>query len=87
MIQVKQKKLHTDSIFFSCTADDWRCDQYRWVHNGVTRLPRKHPVVRKFYFSIDTPEGSTNDFTRHAYMLQDSDDKVHPVCVCVVCVW
>ena len=66
---------------------------------GVTRLPRSSPRVKKYYFSIDTPEGSSNDFTRHAYMLVDSDHKVNfvglsvcvRVCVCVCvrmyCVW
>ena len=77
-------------LYCNSATDDWRCDQYRWVHNGVTRLPRAKPLVRKFYFSIDTPDESSNNFTRHAYMLPDSDDKVYFVvgalCVCV-CVY
>ena len=37
--------------------DDWRCDQYRWQNQGVTKLPRGDPVIRKMYFVADTTEG------------------------------
>ena len=50
---------------------DWRCDQYRWDNQGVARLPRKNPKVRKLYFNADTPTGSTKEFQRHAYQLLD----------------
>ena len=51
------------------TLDDWRCDQYRWVNQGVTKLPRKDPKIRKLYFDSDTPNGPSKDFQRHAYQL------------------
>ncbi|SMN01977.1 hypothetical protein SPONN_284 [uncultured Candidatus Thioglobus sp.] len=57
---------------FSST-EDWRCDQYRWVNQGVTKLPRRDPVMRKFYFSLDTPDGVSKDFQRYSY--QQVNDK------------
>ena len=48
--------------------DDWRSDQYRWSNQGVHLLP-KNPTVRKSYFQIDTPEGPTDKFIKHAYQL------------------
>jgi len=51
------------------TLDDWRCDQYRWVNQGVTKLPRKDPKIRKLYFDSDTPNDPSKDFQRHAYQL------------------
>ena len=50
-------------------AEDWRCDQHRWVNQGVTKLPRKAPKLRKMYFVADTHTGKTNNFQRHAYQL------------------
>ena len=29
--------------------NDWRCDQYRWHNNGVTKLPN-NPIIKKHYF-------------------------------------
>ena len=29
--------------------NDWRVDQYFWVNNGVTKLPRTSPVLKKIY--------------------------------------
>lgn len=53
----------------SCTIDDWRCDQYRWINRGVHKLPSNSPLVKKFYFIIDTPQGPSTLFKRHAYQL------------------
>ncbi len=53
--------------FFS--SDDWRCDQYRWRNQGVTKLPRGDPVIRKMYFVADTNNGISKDFQRNAYQL------------------
>lgn len=36
---------------------------------SVTKLPRKDPVLRKMYFSLDGPEGPSKDFQRYAYQL------------------
>ena len=49
--------------------EDWRCDQYRWSKQGVRRLPRKDPHVKKSYFHVDTPNGSSREFVKHAYQL------------------
>ena len=50
-------------------VDDWRCDQYRWINQGVTKLPRKNPKLRKLYFDTDTPSGPSKGFQRHGYQL------------------
>ena len=49
--------------------NDWRCDQYRWSNEGVHKLPRNNPRVKKWYFYIDTPEGRNKGFQKHAYQL------------------
>lgn len=49
--------------------DDWRCDQYRWVNQGVQRLPKSDPEIKKSYFQSHTVDGSSSAFTRHAYRL------------------
>ena len=60
----------TQNFFFiSIIADDWRCDQYRWVSVGVHRLPKTNPLVKKMYFQVDTPAGLSKLFQRHAYQL------------------
>ena len=33
------------------------------------KLPRKDPKVQKSYFQIDTPDGPSNEFVKHAYEL------------------
>ena len=53
----------------SCTIDDWHCDQYRWINRGVHKLPSNSPLVKKFYFIIDTPRGPSTLFKRHAYQI------------------
>ena len=50
-------------------TEDWRCDQYRLDNQGVARLPRKNPKVRKLYFNADTPTGSSKEFQRRTYQL------------------
>jgi len=39
--------------------------------DGLTRVkpPRKDPVLKKMYFSLDGPEGPSKDFQRYAYQL------------------
>ena len=61
-------------------SDDWRCDQYRWIHNGCKLLPKSNPKVRKFYFKIQKCKSSEADdnehrkveFERIAYHLLDN---------------
>lgn len=55
-------------------AEDWRADQYRWINQAVTLLPRKQPRLRKLYFSLDTPKGVSKEFQRHAYQLVGRKD-------------
>ena len=50
-------------------TDDWKSDQYRWVNQGVRKLPKKSPKVKKTYFQVDTPKGASSEFCRHAYEL------------------
>ena len=39
------------------------------MNQGVTKLPRKELVVKKFYFDADTPTGISKQFQRHAYQM------------------
>ena len=48
--------------------EDWRCDQYHWSNQGVRWLPRKDPRVKKSYFHVDTPNGPSREFVKHAYV-------------------
>ena len=51
--------------------DDWRCDQYRWRCEGVHKLPKRNPRLKKMYFNIETPNGPSKKFQRQAYQLVD----------------
>ena len=51
----------------SFLVDDWRCDQYRWINQGVTKLPHKEPKLKKFYLDTDTPNGPSKEFQKHGY--------------------
>ena len=42
------------------------------MNQGVTKLPRAKPDIRKMYFSLDTPKGPSNEFQRYAYQLINS---------------
>ena len=55
--------------FYSSLTDDWRCDQYRWANQGVRRLPKREPQVKKPYFHIETPKGPSSNFMKHACQL------------------
>lgn len=52
-------------------ADDWKSDQYRWTNQAVTALSRSAPKVKMYYYSIDTPNGVSSMFKRHAYKLSN----------------
>ncbi len=43
------------------------------MNQGVAKLPRKGPRLRKLYFVADTPGGPSKDFQRHAYQHLDSN--------------
>ena len=58
------------------STDDWRCDQYRWINQGVKHLPKKMPRVKKSYFYIDSVNGPSLDFRRHAYELDPPNNLV-----------
>lgn len=64
----KNSSINNDYNIY-CSTDDWKCDQYRWVNQGVTKLPRKDPKIKKLYFHADTPKGPSKDFQKHAYQL------------------
>ena len=49
----------------------WCCDKYWWHNQGVRRLPKKAPRIKKSYFQLDTPKGASASFTKHAYQLMD----------------
>ena len=53
-------------------TEDWKCDHYRWINKGVTPLPDESPKLSKYYYHIDTPDGSNSNFKRHAYKLIDA---------------
>ena len=50
-------------------TEDWRCDQYRWSNQSVRRLPKKDPRIKESYFQVDTPNGPSGEFVKHAYEL------------------
>ena len=52
--------------------EDWRCDQHRWINQGVKMLPKSNPRLRKSYFVVDTLNGPSKDFGKHAYQLISS---------------
>ena len=58
----------TFKIFFFFW-ENYKCDQYRWVNSGPKEIPRKNPLVRKQYFIGKLPEGKTQAFQKHTYML------------------
>ena len=53
-------------------AEDWKCDQYRWINKGITPLPDEATMLKKYYYHIDNPNGSNPGFTRHGYKLIDA---------------
>ena len=57
-------------------TDDWRCDQYRWVDQGMKHLPKKMPRVKKSYIHIDSVHGPSADFRRHTYELNPPNNLV-----------
>jgi len=66
--------VQTPSFYLVFFADDWRCDRYRWVNQGVTKLPRKEPKVRKHYFDTDTPSGPSKEFQKLSYQLLEESN-------------
>ena len=42
---------------------------YRWKSQGVVKLPRNNPLVKRMYFNVDTPHGQSKNFQRNAYQL------------------
>ena len=51
------------------------CDQYRWSNQGVRWLPKNDPRIRKSYFQVDTPNGPSGEFVKHAYELLPPNSK------------
>ena len=65
--------IHVCGLWLFHITDDWRCDQYRWINQGVHNLPKRDPTVQKSYFQISTPHGPSQDFVRHSYELIPSN--------------
>ena len=63
------RPFETKYILLLYFTDDWKSDQYRWVNQGVRKLPKKSPKVKKTYFQVDNPKGASSEFCRHAYEL------------------
>ena len=53
----------------------------------MTKLPRKEPLVKKFYFDLDTPNGPSKEFQRHGYQLigETTFTLVHAVVYSLYC--
>ncbi len=49
--------------------DGWRCDQYRWTNQGVTKLPRGKCVIWEMYFVADIENGINKEFQMNAFQL------------------
>ena len=43
-------------------------DQYRWHNQGVGRLPKKAPRIKKCYFQLDIPKGASASFIRSMHI-------------------
>ena len=54
--------------------DDWRCDQLRWSNQGVQKLPRRDPTIKKSYFFISSSSGPSKLFMKHAFELLAPND-------------
>ena len=54
--------------------DDWQCDQLRWSNQGVQKLPRKDPTIKKSYFFISSSSGTSKLFMKHAFELLAPND-------------
>nr|XP_033773412.1 tyrosine--tRNA ligase, mitochondrial isoform X1 [Geotrypetes seraphini]XP_033773422.1 tyrosine--tRNA ligase, mitochondrial isoform X1 [Geotrypetes seraphini]XP_033773431.1 tyrosine--tRNA ligase, mitochondrial isoform X1 [Geotrypetes seraphini]XP_033773440.1 tyrosine--tRNA ligase, mitochondrial isoform X1 [Geotrypetes seraphini]XP_033773444.1 tyrosine--tRNA ligase, mitochondrial isoform X1 [Geotrypetes seraphini]XP_033773450.1 tyrosine--tRNA ligase, mitochondrial isoform X1 [Geotrypetes sera len=52
--------------------EDWRADQYLWIHQGVRRWPKKNPKLLKMYHQVKSENGAGN-FFRYSYRLLKVD--------------
>lgn len=59
--------------------DNYKCDQYRWLNSGPKEIPRKNPLVKKQYFIGKLPQGKTQAFQKHCYILVDEQRSPYPV--------
>jgi len=61
--------------------ENYKCDQYRWIHSGPKEIPRKNPLVKKQYFVGKLPKGKTQAFQKHSYVLVGDQRCPHPVLI------
>jgi hypothetical protein len=57
------------SFFKKNIADDWMSDGYRFRQNGISFMPKKHPVLKKIHYLIFLPEGQKGSFKKFVYQL------------------
>jgi hypothetical protein len=44
-------------------------DGYRFRQNGISFMPKKHPVLKKIHYLIFLPEGQKGSFKKFVYQL------------------
>lgn len=59
--------------------ENYKCDQYRWLNSGPKEIPRKNPLVKKQYFIGKLPQGKTQAFQKHCYVLVGDNRLPYPV--------
>jgi len=59
--------------------ENYKCDQYRWLNSGPKEIPRKNPLVKKQYFIGKLPQGKTQAFQKHCYILISDQRIPYPV--------
>ena len=64
-----ERTILTFYVIYSSLSDSRHCDQYSWANQGVSRLLKREPQVKKSYFHIDTPKGPSSNFMKPAYQL------------------
>ena len=62
-------------------ADNWKCDQYRWLNYGSKDIPKRDPLVKKLFFIGKNPNGKTSKFQRHVYTLIGDQRTPRPVLI------
>ena len=71
-------------IFLPDSVDEqenYKCDQYRWLNSGPKDIPRKNPLVKKQYFIGKLPNGKTQAFQKHCYILVSDTRNPYPVLI------
>lgn len=67
------------TFFCKFNIENYKCDQYRWLNSGPKEIPRKNPLVKKQYFIGKLPQGKTQAFQKHCYVLVGDNRLPYPV--------